>query len=106
VRQVDTLVVVAYPDDETIYFGPWLLAGLAPRGDVRVVTDGNHAQREAEEQPVLRLACNDLVARSADHWDFLDQPGVCLPLNGLQSRLSIRRRSRSSAFLKFTVANE
>lgn len=87
VQQVDTLLVVAHPDDETIYFGPWLLAGLAPHCDVLVVTDGNHDQRGVERQSSLRLACDDLGVRSVEQWDFLDHPGFCLPLDVLQSRL-------------------
>ncbi len=87
VRPVDTLLVVAHPDDETLYFGPWLLSGLAPNCDVLVVTDGNHAGRGEQRQQALRLACEDLGVRSVQQWDFLDHPGFCLDLKALQSRL-------------------
>lgn len=86
-RQVDTLLVVAHPDDELIYFGPWLIAGLAPNCDVLVVTDGNHSGRGPGRQASLRAACGDLGVRRVEQWDFLDHPGFCLDLKVLQSRL-------------------
>lgn len=97
VRLVDTLLVVAHPDDETLYFGPWLVNGLAPSCDVLVVTDGNHAGRGEQRQAALRRACEDFGTRSVEQWDFLDHPGFCLDLKALQSRLQDFQKQKGYA---------
>jgi LmbE family N-acetylglucosaminyl deacetylase len=94
---VDTLVAVAHPDDETVYFGAWLAAGLAPHADVLVVTTGDHAGRGAERQESLRLACEDLGVRGVMQWDFLDHPGFLLPMKPLVARLSALQDARGYA---------
>lgn len=87
VAQVETLVVVAHPDDETLYFGPWLVAGLAPHCDVLVVTDGDHDGRGAQRQDSLRRAAAAFGVREVWQWDFSDHPGFLLPLEPLEARL-------------------
>jgi len=88
VRMVDSLVVVAHPDDETVYFGSWLVAGLAPFADVLVVTTGDHSGRGEQRKASLRNACADLGVREVMQWDLLDHPGFLLPVKDLTARLS------------------
>lgn len=97
VRHVDTLVVVAHPDDEIVYFGGWLVAGLASCADILVVTDGNHAGRGEARQVALRKVGADLGVRDVLQWDFIDHPGFLLPLEPLVERLRALQAERGYA---------
>ena len=90
-------MVVAHPDDETVYFGSWLVAGLAPHADVLVVTDGDYGGRGAERRAALRGACADLGVRQVLQWDFMDHPGFSLPVAELTRRLSALQDQRGYA---------
>lgn len=65
------LLVVAHPDDETIFFGG--LVQSSP-GDFHIicVTDGNADGRGQERQEEFETACKELGADTFEMWDFPD----------------------------------
>lgn len=66
------LVIVAHPDDETIFFGGTILS-LKNRGfKVIVVTDGNADGHGKSRRDQLLEACSQLGARECEQWDFPD----------------------------------
>jgi LmbE family N-acetylglucosaminyl deacetylase len=66
------LVIVAHPDDETIFFGG-MIHSLRKRGwKVIVVTDGNADGLGASRGEQLREACRQLGAKEVEQWDFPD----------------------------------
>jgi LmbE family N-acetylglucosaminyl deacetylase len=65
-------VIVAHPDDETIFFGGTILS-LKNRGwKVLVVTDGNADGQGVSRSGQLREACRLLGAKEVEQWDFQD----------------------------------
>lgn len=66
------LVIVAHPDDETIFFGG-TICSLKNRGfKVLVVTDGNADGLGKSRGLQLKEACDRLGARECEQWDFPD----------------------------------
>lgn len=65
-------MIVAHPDDETIFFGGTILS-LRNRGwKVLVVTDGNADGQGSSRRQQLQDACQQLGAKECEQWDFKD----------------------------------
>lgn len=66
------LLIVAHPDDETIFFGGTLLS-LKGRGwKVIVVTDGNADGQGAARRLQLAEACKELGVKQFEQWEYPD----------------------------------
>jgi len=66
------LIVVAHPDDETLFFAGLIQAVKSLPWKVVCVTDGNADGQGAKRAGQLAEACRLLKVRSLEHWDFPD----------------------------------
>lgn len=82
------LLVVAHPDDETIFFGGLLMNQRSLPWLVVCVTDGNADGRGAERHREFTAAAKLLGARKSEQWDFLDKYPDRLPIDQLVARLA------------------
>lgn len=81
------LLVVAHPDDESIFFG-----GLVQRRRILpwhlvCVTDGNADGRGAERHHDLLSAAKALKIKRTEHWDFPDRFNARLDVDQVARRL-------------------
>jgi|GEM_PF-892361 len=81
------LLVVAHPDDETIFFSGPLLTMRDLPWHVVCLTDGNADGRGAERHAELLAATKLLGVKHVHHWDFLDLFEKRLPVNEVEDRL-------------------
>lgn len=81
-----SLLIVAHPDDETLFFGG-LLASRAGQVDVVCVTDGNGDGRGAERKLEFESACRELGVREFQQLDFFDDPHNRLDVERLMKAL-------------------
>ncbi|MGZ3693703.1 MAG: PIG-L family deacetylase [Bdellovibrionota bacterium] len=81
------LLVVAHPDDETIFFGGLLMNLRSLPWLVICVTDGNADGRGHERTKEFKAATKLLGVKNTEHWDFLDKYPDRLPMDELVSRL-------------------
>lgn len=80
------LIVVAHPDDETLFFGGLILA-LAGRADVLCVTDGNFKGNGDERREALRRAAKVLGVHELLQWAYHDHPAQSLPVEEITAAL-------------------
>jgi LmbE family N-acetylglucosaminyl deacetylase len=84
-------LVVAHPDDETIFFGGTLMS-LKKRGwKVIVVTDGNADGQGASRHAQLSEACRLLGVRNFEQWDFPDRFETRLNVDAIMERLAAEK---------------
>lgn len=69
---MSNLLIVAHPDDETIFFGGTLLAMKSRGWRVIVVTDGNADGQGLNRRHQLAEACRELGVREFEQWDYPD----------------------------------
>jgi LmbE family N-acetylglucosaminyl deacetylase len=81
------LLVVAHPDDETIFFGGLLMNLRSLPWLVICVTDGNADGRGEERKKEFLAATKLLGAKKAERWDYLDKYPDRLPVEQLVSQL-------------------
>lgn len=81
------LLVVAHPDDETIFFGGLVQVYRRKPWKVICVTDGN-ADGEGEKRKAdFFSACDQMKAKSIEMWDFPDRYDASIDVETLTRRL-------------------
>ena len=81
------LLVVAHPDDETIFFGGLVQVYRRRPWKVICVTDGNADGEGEKRKKDFFSACTQLIAKSFEMWDFPDRFGQRLDIDRLAQRL-------------------
>lgn len=81
------LLVVAHPDDETIFFAGALQRKKSVPWKVVCVTDGNADGRGLERAEEFRRATKLLGVKEIEHWEFRDKFPDRLPVNEIAERL-------------------
>jgi LmbE family N-acetylglucosaminyl deacetylase len=81
------LLVVAHPDDETIFFGGIVLKERKLPWHLICVTDGNADGRGAERHQELLAAAKRLGIQKVEQWDFPDHFESRLDLQQLVEKL-------------------
>lgn len=81
------LLVVAHPDDETIFFGGLLQVYRRRPWKVVCVTDGNADGEGTKRKQDLMAACQALRARQCEMWDFPDSYDRRLDVDAVTARL-------------------
>lgn len=79
------LVVVAHPDDETLFFGGLMASRCDWQWDVVCVTDGG--PRRAERRMELRAACKALGVHEVRELGIPDVAGERLAVSGIEEAL-------------------
>jgi LmbE family N-acetylglucosaminyl deacetylase len=82
------LLVVAHPDDETIFFGGLLQREKSLPWKVICVTDGNADHRGEERAEEFAAATKLLGVKETEHWSFPDLFPNRLPVKEIAERLT------------------
>jgi LmbE family N-acetylglucosaminyl deacetylase len=81
------LLVVAHPDDESLFFGALLAQNKNLKWTVLCLTDGNAEGRGNDRHQELLRAAKALGVKKLLHWDFPDNYPGRLPLKELGEKL-------------------
>ncbi len=81
------LLVVAHPDDETIFFAGALLQKRDLPWHVICLTDGNADGRGQERKSEFLAATKLFGVKSTEHWRYQDKFGERLPVDEISARL-------------------
>ncbi len=81
------LIVVAHPDDESIFFGGLVQRERKSPWHLVCVTDGNADGRGQDRNRDFRKAAKTLKIKRAEHWDFPDHYNERLDLDRLIANL-------------------
>lgn len=82
------LVIIAHPDDESLFFAGLIMQENKQPWKVICVTDGNADGHENKRRNDFELACNKLGAKSFEHWDFPDIFEQRLDLQRLEEKFA------------------
>ena len=86
-KQKYSLLVVAHPDDEAIFFAGLLMNQRSLPWKVICITDGNADQAGASRAEQFKKSCS-LLKVKFEQWDFADKFEVRLDTQELVKRLS------------------
>lgn len=92
------LLVVAHPDDETLFFGGLLLETPSYEWTVICVTDGNGDGRGKERATEFSTACSKLGAKHFEMWHYPDKADERLNVTELELRLRERVKGFEKVF--------
>lgn len=81
------LLVVAHPDDETIFFGGLVQKKRDLPWHLICVTDGNADGRGFERKEELKEATKILGIKSLEHWNYIDKFPDRLPVEEITKKL-------------------
>lgn len=81
------LIVVAHPDDETLFFAGLIQSVKTQPWKVICVSDGNADGQGSKRAGQLAEACRQLKVKSLEHWDFPDIYEKRLDIGRLVARL-------------------
>lgn len=82
------LLVVAHPDDETIFFGGLLQVYRRKPWKVICITDGNAGGEGAKRRADFTAACKKMRVQQSEMWDFIDRYDVRLNVADIRARLA------------------
>ena len=83
----NNLLVVAHPDDETIFFGGLVQVYRRRPWKIICVTDGNADKEGEKRKKDFFAACDQMKAKQFEMWDFPDRFGERLNIDLLCERL-------------------
>ena len=86
------LLVVAHPDDESIFFAGAIQSLRDLPWHVICVTDGNADGRGAERAQEFATATKLLGVKKAEQWTYADKFPGRLPVNEVQKKPSAKMR--------------
>lgn len=86
-QKKSNLIVVAHPDDETIFFAGLVLRNRKTPWRLICVTNGNGDGRGGQRWLELQNACKKLGIKSIEQWNFADQYEKRLDVKALCERL-------------------
>lgn len=82
------LVIIAHPDDESLFFAGLIMQLKEHPWKIICVTDGNADGHENKRRNDFELACKKLGAQSFEHWDFPDIFEKRLDLKKLEEKFA------------------
>ncbi len=82
------LIVVAHPDDESIYFAGLIQSKKEIPWKIICITNGNADGHEQLRRQQFTKACHSLKVADFEHWDFPDVFDKRLPILKVKERLS------------------
>jgi LmbE family N-acetylglucosaminyl deacetylase len=88
------LLIVAHPDDETIFFGGLVLSLKKRNWKIIVATDANADGQGRERREQFAAACKNLGVKNHEMWDFPDIFEQRLNTTKLIERLSKEEKPR------------
>lgn len=87
------LLIVAHPDDETIFFGGLIQTLRDLPWHVICVTDGNADQRGVQRASEFAAATKLLGVKKSEIWSFPDKFPDRLPVNDIVKKLSAQKNA-------------
>lgn len=87
-RKKHNLIVVAHPDDESIYFSGLIQQSPGINWEIICVTDGNADGNQANRLQDFHNACRELGVENYSQWDFPDLFEKRINIQDLTLRLS------------------
>lgn len=87
-KSLYNLVIIAHPDDESLFFAGLIMQLKEHPWKIICVTDGNADGHANKRRNDFELACKKLGAQSFEHWDFPDIFEKRLDLQKLEEKFA------------------